>query len=448
MDDLEDRIIYHSSSLYQKIEMYNMKGCVSMFKLKGFSKKERSWIMYDIANSAYILTIVTVLFPIYYQSLAAHIPNRTQIFALVTAGIALTDALLAPVIAALSNYRGNKKKFFFIFLVLGIAGGFALIIPGLHLVALMIAFIISSIGFNVTLVLYDAFLIDVTDESRMDEVSSAGYAWGYIGSMIPFAIAIIPYALVTLGFLDPQYEVLTMSFAFIVALVWWFVFSLPILRDVKQNYNIEDEKSPLKESFKRLFKTFKEIRAYRFIFIFMLSYLFYIDVVNTVIRLATTIGTDLGVGVTVLLGVIVLVQLIAFPCAIIYGKMAKKFGGKIMILYGIAIYAATIVVTSMITEDTIWLMWVVGVLVGSAQGGIQSISRSYFAKMLPIEKANEFFGFFSVFGKFSGILSPFLLALVIGAWGTNNAVLILLVPLVLASGLLLLVKTQKAPYVG
>jgi len=425
-----------------------MKGCAHMFKLKGFSKKERSWILYDIANSAYILTIVTVLFPIYYQSVAAHIPNRTQIFAFVTAGIALTDALLSPIIGALSNYRGNKKKFFTLFLILGLAGGFALIIPGLQLVALVIAFVISSIGYNVAIVLYDAFLMDVTDESRMDEVSSAGYAWGYIGSMIPFAIAIIPYALVTLEFLGPQYETLTVSFAFVVALVWWLVFSIPMLKDVTQTYNIETVQKPLKEAFKSLFKTFKEIRSYRFIFIFMLSYLFYIDVVNTVIRLATTIGTDLDVGVTVLLGVVVLVQLIAFPCAIIYGKMAKKFGGKVMIFYGIGIYALTILITSLITEDRVWLMWVVGVLVGSAQGGIQSISRSYFAKMLPVEKANEFFGFFSVFGKFSGILSPFLLAVVIGAWGTNNAVLILLVPLVLASGLLLLVKTQKAPYVG
>jgi UMF1 family MFS transporter len=419
-----------------------------MFKLKGFSKKERSWILYDIANSAYILTIVTVLFPIYYDSIAAHISNRVQIFALVTAGIALTDALLSPIIGALSNYRGNKQKFFLFFLILGLVGGFALIIPGLQLVALLIAFAISSIGYNVAIVLYDAFLMDVTDESRMDTVSSAGYAWGYIGSMIPFAVAIIPYALVTLGFLDPQFETLTISFAFIVALVWWLVFSIPMLKDVKQTYNVETVQKPLKEAFKSLFKTFKEIRSYRYIFIFMLSYLFYIDVVNTVIRLAVTIGSALGVGVTVLLGVVVLVQLIAFPCAIIYGKMAKKFGGKVMIFYGIAIYAITILITSMITEDRVWLMWVVGVLVGSAQGGIQSISRSYFAKMLPVEKANEFFGFFSVFGKFSGILSPFLLAVVIGAWGTNNAVLILLIPLVLASGLLLLVKTQKAPYVG
>jgi MFS transporter, UMF1 family len=406
-----------------------------MFRLKGFTKKERSWILYDIANSAYILTIVTVLFPIYYQSIAAHIDNRTQIFAFVTAGIALTDALLSPVIGALSNYRGNKKKFFTIFLTLGLVGGFALIIPGLELVALLVLFVISSIGYNISIVLYDAFLMDVTDEERMDKVSSAGYAWGYIGSMIPFAIAITPYALVVLEFLPSQYEFLTVAFAFVVALVWWLIYSIPMLKDVKQTYVIEDVKKPVKEAFKSLLKTFKDIKSYRFIFIFMLAYLFYIDVVNTVIRLATTIGTELGVGVTVLLGVVVLVQLIAFPSAIIYGK--------VMIYYGIFIYALTIVITSLINENTIWLMWIVGILVGSAQGGIQSISRSYFAKMLPMEKANEFFGFFSVFGKFSGILSPFLLAVVIGSLGTNMAVLVLLLPLIVSAILLAFVKSTK-----
>jgi UMF1 family MFS transporter len=266
--------------------------------------------------------------------------------------------------------------------------------------------------------------------------------------MIPFTVAIIPYALVNLGFLGEEYSYITIAFAFIVALVWWLIYSLPMIRDVKQVYNIEKEVKPVRSALKSLYRTFVEIRAYRFIFLFMLSYLFYIDVVNTVIRLATTIGMELGVGVTVLLGVVIMVQLIAFPSAILYGKLAKKFGGKTMIFYGIAIYAMTVFITSMITENTVWLMWIVGALVGSAQGGIQSISRSYFAKMLPTEKANEFFGFFSVFGKFSGILSPFLMALVINSWGANAAVLMLLIPLILATILLIFVKTQKAPYVG
>ncbi|MGB0202906.1 MAG: MFS transporter [Acholeplasmataceae bacterium] len=414
-----------------------------MFKLPNFSKLERSWILYDVANSAYILTIITVLFPIYYQTIAANISNRTQIFAFVTAGIALTDAILAPIIGSLSDYKGNKKKFFKIFFTLGILGGLFLAVPGLSPLVLIIVFIISSIGYNMSNVVYDAFLVDVTDESRFDEVSSAGYAWGYIGSMIPFAIAIIPYALVTLGFLNESFEQLSVSFAFVVAIVWWYVYSQPILNDVNQVYELKHEDKPIRRSYQRLFHTFKDIKQYKMIFIFMLAYLFYIDVVNTVIRLATTIGSDLGVGVTTLLGVVVLVQIVAFPSAIIYGKLASKYGGKIMIFWGIVVYAITIGVTYFITAETTYLMWVVGLLVGTAQGGIQSISRSYFAKMLPKEKSNEFFGFFSVFGKFSGIISPFLLGLVINSWGTNLAVLVLYGPLLIGTILFLFVNPKK-----
>lgn len=415
-----------------------------MFKLPSFSKLERSWILYDVANSAYILTIITVLFPIYYQSIASSIDNRTQIFAFVTAGIALTDAILAPIIGSLSDYRGNKKKFFKIFMTLGILGGLFLAIPGLSPFALIVVFIISSIGYNMSNVVYDAFLVDVTDESRLDKVSSAGYAWGYIGSMIPFTIAILPYALVTLGFLNESLEQLSVSFAFIVAIVWWYIFSQPILKDVKQVYELEHEKKPVLRSYQRLFRTFKDVKKYKMIFLFMIAYLFYIDVVNTVIRLATTLGSDLGVGVTTLLGVVVLVQLVAFPSAIIYGKLASKYGGKVMIFWGILVYAITIGTTYFITEETTYLMWIVGLLVGTAQGGIQSISRSYFAKMLPAEKSNEFFGFFSVFGKFSGIISPFLLGLVINSWGTNQAVLVLYGPLAIGAILFFFVNPSKS----
>ena len=210
-----------------------------MFKLKGFSKKERSWILYDIANSAYILTVVTVLFPIYYQGVAADVDNRTTIFSFVTAGIALIVALLSPIIGSLANYRGNKMKFFKLFLGIGIIGGFGLVIPGFEMIALLAFFSISSIGYSLSNVIYDAFLMDVTTDDRMDNVSSSGYAWGYIGSMVPFAIAIIPFALVTFGILDASYEYLSVAFAFVISLVWWFIYSIPLIKDVEQTYVVE-----------------------------------------------------------------------------------------------------------------------------------------------------------------------------------------------------------------
>ena len=413
-----------------------------MFRLSNYTLKEKSYILYDVANSAFILTIVTVLFPLYYQTVAANVENRTQIFAFVTSGIALTIAIMSPIVGALANYRGNKKKFFVLFFVIGLVGGFGLILPGLSWVTLLTIFVITEIGYGMSNVIYDAFLVDVADEDRLDVVSSAGYGWGYIGSMVPFMIGIIPYALVTLGFLDASYEYLSIVFAFTLSLGWWGFYTIPLLKNVSQTYESKASKKPIRDAFKSIYTTFRDIRSYKYIVLFMVAYLLYIDVVNTVIRLATTLGTELGVGVTTLLGVVIMVQLIGFPSAIIYGKLTKRFGGKNMIYVGIGVYALTIVLTAMINEDRTYLMWVIGFLVGTAQGGIQSISRSYFAKMLPIEKANEFFGFFSVFGKFAGILSPFLIGLVIASWGPNAAVMMLILPLSIGAIILFFVKPE------
>lgn len=446
-----------------------------MFKLPKLSKQERAWVLYDIANSAFVLTVITVFFPILFEMIYAdahsigeafNVPklimeNGVEIknpdyysvwdigsatFKYLTSAIALTVALLSPVMGAWSNYEGNKKKFFKIFLFMGMLGGIGIAIPGLGWVTLLVMFTISSIGYNLTNVVYDAFLVDVTGEEKMDEISATGFAWGYIGSLIPFFIGIIPYAL-SMDMFGPvipsEYAELTISFAFIVSLVWWFIYSQPILKDVHQDYSISQVENSLGASLKRLGKTFKEIRHYRFIFLFLIAYLLYIDVVNSVIRLATNIGGDLGIGAVTMLGVIVMVQVIAFPSAIIYGRVTKKLGGKKMIYYGIFVYAIGVFLVSQIYADTTYFMWIVGGIIGTAQGGIQSVSRSYFAKMVPVEKANDFFGFFSVFGRFGGIFSPFLIAAFSLSLGINNAVLLLLIPLALAAVVLIFVKGGK-----
>jgi UMF1 family MFS transporter len=442
-----------------------------MFKLPKLTKQERAWVLYDIANSAFILTVITIFFPILYEMIYADAHGLagvekvieiagekaynpiykdiwikgSNLFKYLTSALALTVALLSPVMGAWSNYEGNKKKFFKIFLFMGILGGLGLAIPGLSWVALLVIFAISSIGYNLTNVVYDAFLVDVTTEDRMDEISATGFAWGYIGSLIPFFIGIIPYGLTLFGFLPEEFARYAISIAFVISLAWWYIYSQPLLKDVEQQYSIDQVENSLGLSLRRLGKTFKEIRSYKYIFIFLIAYLLYIDVVNSVIRLATNIGSDLFIPATTMLGVIILVQVIAFPSAIIYGRITKAVGGKKMIFYGIFIYAIGVYVVSQIGADTQYLMWVVGALIGTAQGGIQSVSRSYFAKMVPIEKANDFFGFFSVFGRFGGIFSPFLIAFFSTrmAGGINDAVLLLLIPLVIASLLLLFVKGQR-----
>jgi UMF1 family MFS transporter len=377
------------------------------------------------------------------ESAGADWDRGSQIFKYLTSGLALTVAILSPVIGAASNYKGRKSKFFKLFLILGLAGGFALAIPGLDWLVLLIIFAIASLGYNLTNVVYDAFLVDVTTADRMDEISALGFAMGYIGSMVPFFIGIIPYALVSLGILDEDLGHYAISFAFLVAVVWWLVYSLPILRDVEQKREIEGDGS-LKEALKRLNQTFRQIRGYKNIFLFMLAYLLYIDVVNTVIRLAINIGGDLYIDDIILLGVIVVVQLIAFPCAIIFGRLTKVYGPKKMIYYGIFIYAVTIFVVYSIEPGKEYYMWFVAVLVGTAQGGIQSVSRSFFVKLIPIEKANDFFGFFSVFGRFGGIISPFLIAFYQVKIGINLAVLLLLIPLGLGALLFAFVKDEKS----
>lgn len=453
-----------------------------MFKLPKLTKKERAWVLYDIANSAFILTVITIFFPILYEMIymfphvtdgiskyimvggeevlnpaykelwlgAEGVVGGTQIFKYMTSGLALLVAIVSPMIGSWSNYRGNKKKFFIIFLAIAMIGGVGLAIPGYGWLTLLVIFFITSFGYNLTNVIYDAFLVDVTTEDKMDEISATGYAWGYIGSLIPFFVGLIPYALVLFGMIKPgflgltsfQLERLSISFAFLVSIAWWIYYSLPLLRDVDQTYVIEKGENDFAASFKRLRETFREMRTYKYIVIFLIAYLLYIDVVNSVIRLATNIGGDLGVGSMTMLGVVVMVQVVAFPSAIIYGRLTKKYGNKLMIYYGIIIYALGVFMVYNIVESTTYLMWVVGFLIGTAQGGIQSVSRSYYAKMVPYEKANDFFGFFSVFGRFAGIFSPFIIAYFqdTSRLGTNYAVLLLLIPLGIACFLLFFVN--------
>lgn len=457
-----------------------------MFKLPKLSKKERAWVLYDIANSAFILTVITIFFPILYEMIymaphvaegiskyitvagdeilnpeytrlwigAADTTGGTQIFKYMTSILALVVAIISPMVGSWSNYKGNKKKFFIIFLAVAVLGGVGLAIPGYSWLPLLVIFFITSMGYNLTNVIYDAFLVDVTTEDRLDEISATGFAWGYIGSLVPFFVGLIPYALVLFDIIKPgflgltafQLERVAISIAFLVSIAWWIYYSLPLLRDVEQTYELESGENDFLHSLKRLRETLGELWNYKYILLFLISYLLYIDVVNSVIRLATNIGGDLGVGSMTMLGVVVMVQVVAFPSALLYGRLVKKFGNKRMIFYGIFIYALGVFMVYQIKDaSSTYLMWIVGLLIGTAQGGIQSVSRSYYAKMVPYEKANDFFGFFSVFGRFAGIFSPFLIAYYQheSRLGTNNAVLLLLIPLLIASFLLIFVKPPK-----
>jgi len=378
--------------------------------LKNFTKTEKSWIFYDWANSAYSVVITAAILPIFFKTLAKNSgvsPNMADSYWGYANSIAtMIVAILAPILGTIGDYKGKKMQFFKLFFILGALSTAALSFTD-QWMAILIIYMITVIGFSSANIFYDAFLIDVTTEDRMDTVSSYGFALGYIGgSTIPFVLSI---GLVMFGSKIGISSNLAVKISFMLTAIWWIIFTIPMLRNVKQIYYIESEKNTIRKSFERLYNTFINIRQYKRVFIFLIAYFFYIDGVNTIIKMSTVYGDSVGVGSNSLLLALLMTQIVAFPFAIIYGKLAKKVGTRNMLLVGIAIYIVICFVGYNMKSAVEF--WILAFLVATSQGGIQALSRSYFGKMVPKEKANEFFGFYDIFGKFAAILGPALYAM-------------------------------------
>ena len=340
------------------------------------TREERSWILYDWANSAYSIIITTAIFPLFYQTVTNE-ATYLATWAYGNSAASLFVAILAPILGTIADYRGRKKKFFSFFLTVGVGTTVAMFFigEGQWLFAIFI-YALSVVGFAGANLFYDAFLIDVTTNERMDRVSAAGFGFGYIGgSTIPFVITIamiLNYE--ALGF-ESQEAVYRLSFLMTAA--WWAFFSIPILRNVKQHYAIEPSPTPVRDSFSRLRETFRDMSRYRNIFVFLAAYFFYIEGVNTVIRMATPIAVSMGIDQTTLILVLLVIQVTAFPFAILYGQLAKAFTGRRMIFVGIFVYSVVAVLAflmpsfeNMVTRTRIF--WLVAILVASSQGGIQA----------------------------------------------------------------------------
>ena len=425
---------------------------LKLLEKKGFTLKESSWILYDVANSAQTLTTMTVLFPLLIDFIS---PNELGSIYVgwANTGYAVLLAFLSPVLGTIADYKDKKMKFFKFFLAMGIVGGFLLALPVFDYIQCVIIYVIAMIGYTGANIFYDAFLVDVCDDDRMHKVSSAGYAYGYIGSAVPFMLFIIPFALVTL-FGDANGNLVIGSFTLIyrvaimismwAAVIWWLYHSRHIIRNVKQVHFHEEEPHVIRSSFTRLINTFKNLKKNRNIFLFCLAYFFYIDAVNSVISMAVSLAGDMGVSDVLLLAVVIVINIVACPGAILYGKLAEKFGGKPMIFAGIAGYFVVVVVGSQLSRNAN-MIWILGLLVGLFQGGIQAVSRSYYALMIPDkEDSNEYFGFFDIFSKFAAILGPFIIALVVQITGEPSYGILGLVPsLIIGAVLLAFVKEDK-----
>lgn len=407
--------------------------------MTAITKKERSWIFYDWANSAYSLIITTAVFPIYFKAAAKEAgvaaATSTAYWGYANSFATFLISLLAPILGSIADYRDFKKRFFTFFFALGIIFTAMLaIVPNSQWLLLLICYMLTVIGFAGANIFYDAFLVDVTVDERMNRTSARGFAFGYIGSTIPFILAI---ALIILA----QNQVLPFSvtvasqMAFAITALWWGLFTIPMLRNVEQTYYIEREQNPVRQSFKRLFQTFRNVKKHQIVFLFLLAYFFYIDGVDTIITMSTAYGTDLGISSTNLLIILFATQIVAGPFSLLYGRLSEMFSGKTMLLAGIGMYI--IICTYAYFLKTTLDFWILAMLVASSQGGIQALSRSYFARIVPRESSNEFFGFYNIFGKFAAIMGPLLVGITAQATGKTNLGILSIVILFIIGGFIL-----------
>ncbi|MEZ0481699.1 MFS transporter [Planococcus sp. SSTMD024] len=413
-----------------------------------FTKPEKSWAFYDWGSSAYSIIITTAVFPLFYKAAATdagvELADSTAYLSYTIAIFTFILAMLGPLLGTIADYEGMKKKFFTVFFLLGtVSTAMLAFVPEGQWLWLLICYVFAALGATGANLFYDAFIVDVTTEKRMNSVSAFGYGLGYIGSTIPFALAILIILLA-------QNEILPLSvtnasrLAFLITAAWWISFSIPLFRHVKQKHFIKREASPVVQSFRRLNKTIREIRQYRALFLFLIAYFFYIDGVGTIISLSTAYGTDLGLSATSLLIVLFATQVVAAPFAILYGKLADRFTGKKMLYVGIFVYIIVCVYAVFI--ETIMDFWILAMLVATSQGGIQALSRSYFGKLVPKQNANEFFGFYNIFGKFAAITGPLLVGVTSQLTGNSSLGVLSLVVLFIIGLVVLIFVPEPAPH--
>ncbi len=370
---------------------------------------ERSWVLYDVGNSAFVLLAATLL-PIFFNSLAngAGISEDLYLSYWAYAGSIATAlvAIIGPLCGSMADQRGFKKPLFLLCMLLGSLGCIALGVAS-HWLLFLGIFIVAKVGFSSSLVFSDSMLPEITTEERMDKVSSAGYAYGYIGSCIPFILCLV---LVLCYDLIGITQTTAMIIAFAITGSWWIVCSLPLLKRYKQTAYIERRRNPIKETFAELGSTIKHAVKHPNIGLYLVAFFFFINGVYTIIDMATAYGESLGLDSTGLLLALLVTQIVAFPFAILFGRLAAKVRpGK---LIKICIICYTAIVAFAVFLVTQWQFWLLAVLVGMFQGAIQALSRSYLGKIIPAERSGAYFGLMDICGKGATFLGALLIGVV------------------------------------
>lgn len=410
----------------------------------------RAWAMYDWANSGVLTTIVAAVFPIYFYSVAgADLPEglATQRFGLATTLGLVVIAILGPILGALADYAAIKKRMLGTFMGIGIAAVICMffIQRGDWLLASAL-FILVNIGANGSFIFYDSLLPHIARGDELDRVSTAGFALGYLGGGLLLALNLAwilqPawFGLPSGSTLSPAETTLPTRLAFVSVGVWWLIFAIPLFRQVPEPGRTRkvdgvQRRNSIAAALVRLRATLRELRGYRQAFLMLLAFLVYNDGIQTIIRMATIYGAELGIDQTVLISAILLVQFIGIPFSFAFGALAGRLGAKRSIFLGLAAYTAISVIGYFMNTAIHFL--VLAGLVGMVQGGTQALSRSLFASMIPRDKSGEFFGFFSVFEKFAGVFGPALFTLTIALTGSSRNAILSVIAFFVVGGILL-----------
>ena len=383
------------------------------FSLTGL---ECAWILYDVGNSAFVLLVATLI-PIFFNALAEEgglsSVDYLAYWGYAASAVTIITAVLSPILGTLADTRGFKKPIFILCLVVGVAGCCAMGLAKTWLPFLLI-FVFAKVGFSGSLVFYDSMLSDVTTPDRMDIVSSRGYAWGYIGSCVPFVVCL---ALVLGSGAIGLSQMTALNIALFITAAWWLAMTLPLLKTYRQLYYVEVEKHAIRQSFARIGHTLRHLHEDKQVFWFLLAFFCYIDGVYTIIDMATAYGTALGLDTTGLLLALLVTQIVAFPSALIFGRLSAKYPSTTLIPVCIAAYAGIALFAFFLTQQ--WQFWVLAFVVGMFQGGVQALSRSHFAKIIPPEKSGEYFGLFDICGKGASFLGTMIVS--VGSQLTGSA---------------------------
>ena len=382
---------------------------------KILSKEVISWAFYDWANSAFATTVIAGFFPIFFKSFWANSLSDSESTALLGLANSLSGffiLIFAPFLGALADITFKKKYMLVFFMLIGAGStaSFFFIYEGYWMIA-MIAYILASIGFSGGNIFYDSLIIDVSNDQSRNQVSAFGFAMGYLGGGILFVVNVLMYLQPNIFGLASEID--AVLFSFLSVAIWWSIFTLPLIKFVKERKGEITSLSlisTVKNSFFRVINTFKEIRQYKNLFYFLVAYWLYMDGIDTVVRMALAFGSDIGLASSELIVALIITQFIGFPSTIFFGLLAERFGLKILLYIGIGIYI--LICFGGLVISTIFGFYLLAGVIGLVQGGVQSVSRAVFSKMVPDGKDSEFFGFYNLVGKSAVIFGPMMMGLV------------------------------------